>query len=150
VRYESGQGQPIDVSMLDDVRQYGFAVGHRVDPAEARQPPRPRQPRHQRRASTRSTATRILSGELSVDATTGSAESRDQRTIGNATADYARGLIRRDAWAVVADGWFQILHRSFRLELEVAGIFGGVNTQVGNDPGARDLDIRAARRRRGV
>lgn len=142
LRYESGQGQPIDVTPLDDVRQYGLAIGRRVDPAETRQ----RLARGQvviNGGFYGLYREQDFSGEFAgVDATTGSAESRDQRTIGNATADYARGLIRRDAWAVVADGWFQILHRSFRLELEVAGIFGGVNTQVGNDPGARYLDIR--------
>ncbi len=144
LRYESGQGQPIDVTPLDDVRQYGIAVGRRLDPAETRQ----RLARGQLVVNTGLYGlyrAQDFSGEFAgVGATTGSAESRDQRTVGNSTLDYARGLIRRDAWAVVADGWLQILHRSFRIELEVAGIFGGVNTQVGEGPGGqpRYLDIR--------
>lgn len=99
---------------LDDVRQYGLAIGRRVDPAETRQ----RLARGQvviNGGFYGLYREQDFSGEFAgVDATTGSAESRDQRTIGNATADYARrGLIRRDAWAVVADGWLKSCTAAF-------------------------------------
>jgi len=136
LRYEAGQGQPIDLTPLDDVRQYGIAVGRRLDPAETRQ----RLARGQLVVNTGLYGlyrSQDFSGEYS-----GVDTARDQRTVGNDPATYAQDIIRRDAWAVVADGWLQVLHRNFRIELEVAGIFGSVNTQVGNDPGARYVDIR--------
>ncbi|MFO0625651.1 MAG: TIGR04551 family protein [Polyangiales bacterium] len=134
VRYEPGQGQPIDVSMLDDVRQYGFAVGHREDPAESR-----------RRLSRGSIVWngglyalyrhQLLSGELSVD-TAG-----DPRTVGTSSS-YANSTLRRSAQAGIFDLWFQLLHRNFRLEAEAAFIYGNlaIGTTPG-DPGARTYEI---------
>lgn len=132
-RYESGQGQPIDVSQLDDVSQYGLALGRRVDPAEAR--------------------LRLTRGQLVVNGglyglfrhQTLSAEfinsdpaaGRDQRTVGSdASNTFTSGAQRRGAWAVISDLWFQVLHRSFRFEVEAAFIYG--ETTIGRaaaDPG---------------
>ncbi|TAK28058.1 MAG: TIGR04551 family protein [Myxococcaceae bacterium] len=131
LRYESGQGQPIDISQLDDVNQYGLALGHRVEPAEARQ--------------------RLSRGQLVINGglyglfrqQTLSAEfinadpaaMRDQRTVGSDGA-FTSGALRRDAWAVISDLWFQVLHRNFRFELEAAFIYG--QTTIGRaaaDPG---------------
>ena len=120
-RYEVGQGQPIDVSQLDDVSQYGLALGRRVDPAEARQ----RLARGQLvingglyglfRNQTLSTE------YVNADATTG----RDQRTVGSdSSTPITTQALRRGAWAVISDLWFQILHRSFRFEVEAAFIYG--------------------------
>lgn len=151
LRYEAGQGQPIDVTDRDDVNQYGIAVGRRYDAGEARQ--------RIARGETIVNAgfyglyrTQELSGEFGCTGgsttTTGDSgdpaanDGRDQRTCGNATRDYANAFVRRDAWAVVADGWFQVLNRNFRLELEVAGIFGSMNTQPGASGAPRYLDIR--------
>ena len=137
-RYESGQGQPIDVSQLDDVNQYGLALGRRVDPAEARQ--------------------RLARGQLVVNAglyglyrtqlLTSEYEQRgsataDQRVAGTGMSPtYGSQFSRRDAWAVISDVWLQVLHRSFRFELEAAFIYGNTSLSVAaNDSGARRIDI---------
>ncbi len=116
---EPGQGQPIDVSQLDDVNQFGLALGRRVDPAEARQ--------------------RLNRGQLVINgglyglyrnqqlsselAGVGGTGNVDQRTVGTTDAASA-GLINRNAWAVISDLWFQVLHRNFRFEMEAALIYG--------------------------
>ncbi len=117
---EPGQGQPIDVSQLDDVNQFGLALGRRVDPAEARQ--------------------RLNRGQLVINgglyglyrnqqlsselAGVGGMNTVDQRTVGVSTADTSSQLINRNAWAVISDLWFQVLHRNFRFEMEAALIYG--------------------------
>lgn len=133
-RNEPGQGQPIDVSQLDDVHQYGVAVGHRVDASEARQ------------ALSRGSMVwngglyalyrnQQLSSELSVD-TAG-----DPRTVGS-TDTFRSPFLRRNAQAGIFDLWFQLLHRNFRLEMEAAFIYGtlAIGTTPG-DPGERPLEI---------
>ncbi|MBK6530011.1 MAG: hypothetical protein IPF99_10515 [Deltaproteobacteria bacterium] len=113
------------------MNQYGLALGHRVEPAEARQ--------------------RLSRGQLVINGglyglfrqQTLSAEfinadpsaMRDQRTVGSDGA-FTSGALRRDAWAVISDLWFQVLHRNFRFELEAAFIYG--QTTIGRaaaDPG---------------
>ena len=127
-RYEAGQGQPIDVSQLDDVNQYGLALGRRVDPAEARQ----------RLARGQLVINGGLYGlfrnqTLSVEyANTNPGESRDQRTVGSDSTAFTSQAVRRGAWAVISDLWFQILHRSFRFEVEAAFIYG--ETTIGRAP----------------
>lgn len=117
---EPGQGQPIDISQLDDVNQFGLAFGRRVDPAEARQ--------------------RLNRGQLVINgglyglyrnqqlssefAGVGTTPVLDQRTLGVNTSDSSNGLIARNAWAVISDLWFQVLHRNFRFEMEAALIYG--------------------------
>jgi uncharacterized protein (TIGR04551 family) len=137
-RYESGQGQPIDVSQLDDVNQYGLALGRRVDPAEAR--------------------LRLARGQLVINGglyglyrsqlLTSEYEQRgsstvDQRVAGAGMSPaYGSQFSRRDAWAVISDLWFQVLHRSFRFELEAAFIYGNTSVSVSAaDSGARRIDI---------
>lgn len=133
-RYEPGQGQPIDISQLDDVHQYGLAVGRRVDPTEARQ------------SLARGSLVwngglyalyrnQLLSGELSV------ANATDSRTVG-AAGQYGNSFLRRDAKAGIFDLWFQLLHRNFRFEVEAAFIYGSmaIGTTPG-DPGERRYDI---------
>ena len=134
VRYEPGQGQPIDVSMLDDVRQYGFAVGHREDPAEAR------------RRLVRGSLVwngglyalyrhQLLSGELSVD-TMG-----DPRTVGT-SSNYRDSFLARRAQAGIFDLWFQLLHRNFRFEMEAAFIYGELSIdQSAGGTGERRYEI---------
>ncbi len=120
---EAGQGQPIDVSQLDDVHQYGLAVGHRYEPAEARQ--------------------RLAHGSLVINggvealyrnqnmtseyAGVSTTTNADQIGVGTNTANLQAGMSHRGAWAVVTDGWFQMLHRNFRLEVEAAFIYGSTS-----------------------
>lgn len=140
LRYETGQGQPIDVSQLDDVHQIGLAVGRRVDPSDTR--------RDLARGNVVVNAGlyglyrwQNLSNEF---AGTGMSNV-DQRTVGDSNnigslRDQYRIV---NASAVIADGWFQLLHRNFRLELEAALIFGSTN--IAREPGnrnTRNLDLR--------
>ncbi|MEZ4408782.1 MAG: TIGR04551 family protein [Polyangiales bacterium] len=140
LRYETGQGQPIDVSQLDDVHQVGLAVGRRVDPNDTR--------RDLARGNVVVNAGlyglyrwQNLSNEFAGTGTTGV----DQRTVGDSNnigslRDQYRVV---NASAVIADGWFQLLHRNFRLELEAALIFGSTNIQrAAADTGTRQLDLR--------
>lgn len=133
---EAGQGQPIDVSQLDDVNQYGLAFGRRVDPAEARQ----RLSRGQL----------VINGGLyglyrsqqltnefvGADPASTSSSSVDQRTVGNTTNAVQSGTSARRAWAVISDLWFQVLHRNFRFEMEAALIYGETSiARAAADPG---------------
>lgn len=140
LRYEPGQGQPIDVSTLDDVHQVGIAVGRRVMPNDTRRD--------------------LARGKLVVNAGlyglyrwqnlsdefagTGNTNV-DQRTVGDSNNI---GSLREqfrvvNASAVIADGWFQLLHRNFRFELEAAFIFGGTNiARDAGNTGTRQIDLR--------
>ncbi|MDB4932559.1 MAG: hypothetical protein JWM10_5043 [Myxococcaceae bacterium] len=123
---EAGQGQPIDVSQLDDVNQFGLALGRRVDPAEARQ----RLNRGQLVVNAGLYGlfrNQSLSSEfVGVGAET-MAQTVDQRTVGVDTARETSGIIQRNAWAVISDLWLQVLHRNFRFEMEAALIYGQTN-----------------------
>lgn len=121
---EAGQGQPIDVSQLDDVNQFGLALGRRVDPAEARQ----RLNRGQLVINGGLYGlyrNQQLSSEFAgADPVNTAMNTADQRTIGNDFTRAQSGLIARNAWAVISDLWFQVLHRNFRFEMEAAFIYG--------------------------
>ncbi len=121
---DPGQGQPYDLSMLDDVHQWVIAGGRKVELDE------------QRAALSRgeivinggayfALRTQFLSGEGVIrDAAT--------RMNGNgmlgaievgsdsAAQTYGVGLARRDAFALTSDGWFQLLGRTWRVEGELA------------------------------
>jgi uncharacterized protein (TIGR04551 family) len=119
-RYETGQGQPIDLSQLDDVTQIGLSVVRRMEASEAR------------RALARGNVIwnaglwsfyryQILSSE----------------GVAAETADPVTGrFLRRDARIFSGDIWFQLLHRSFRIEFEAAlqGGYLSLNDIPGTNP----------------
>ncbi len=120
---ESGQGQGIDLSTLDDVHQVGLAVGRRVDAAEARQS--------------------LSRGDLVWNAgfygllrwqtlSSENVASRLTPTSMNAFGDTQNAFIRRDALAFTGDLWFQLLHKNFRLEAEAVFVAG--NTSIASTP----------------
>ncbi len=137
-RYETGQGQPIDISTLDDVHQVGLAVGRRVDAAEARQ-----------------TLSRgdfvwnagfygllrwqTLSSENAYSPSApgnsagGGLSGSDPRAGGDADRTnflaLQQNFIRRDALVFTGDAWFQLLHRNMRFEAE--GVLVAGNTSIG-------------------
>lgn len=135
---EAGQGQPIDVSQLDDVNQFGLALGRRVDPAEARQ----RLSRGQLVVNGGLYGlyrNQALSTEfVGVGADT-AAQTVDQRTVGVDSPRVSTGIIQRDAWAVISDLWFQVLHRNFRFEMEAAFIYG--QTNLARAAGTRNAQV---------
>jgi len=124
-RYEGGQGQVIDLGTLDDVNQYGLAVGRRIDAVDARQA--------------------LARGNLVWNAGLWGTYRRQVLSLENARitdVPTQEQYIRRDAHIGFADLWFQLLHRSFRLEIEAAVQFGSMNfsaTAGAHDP--RVLDV---------
>jgi uncharacterized protein (TIGR04551 family) len=136
---EAGQGQPIDVSQLDDVNQFGLALGRRVDPAEARQ----RLNRGQLVVNAGLYGlyrNQALTSEL-VGVGTAADQGVDQRTVGSDTARETSGIIRRSAWAVISDLWLQVLHRNFRFEMEAAVIYGSTTLNRDRAPNAQPYDL---------
>lgn len=133
---EPGQGQPIDVSQLDDVNQFGLALGRRVDPAEARQ----RLNRGQLVINGGLYGlyrNQVLSNEFAgADPASTATSNVDQRTVGTDTPRLAASATSRNAWAVISDLWFQVLHRNFRFEMEAAFIYGSTSiARAARDPG---------------
>jgi uncharacterized protein (TIGR04551 family) len=120
---ESGQGQPYDLGMFDDVHQWIIAIGRRLEPEQ------------QRAALARGEVvvnggaylvyrTQYLSGEGSVQNNPSPVEAGTLGGFGDLA--YGRGLVRRDASAFITDLWGQILGRSFRIEVEAAYIRGSI------------------------
>jgi len=123
-RYEGGQGQVIDVGTLDDVNQYGLAVGRRVDAADARQA--------------------LARGDVVWNGGLWGYYRRQVLSLENALPGTAPAdqYVRRDAHLGFADLWFQLLHRNFRLEVEAAVQFGSMNlssTRLQPDPAVLDV-----------
>jgi uncharacterized protein (TIGR04551 family) len=123
-RYEPGQGQPIDLGTLDDVNQYGVAVGRRVDASDARQS--------------------LARGDVVWNGGLYGYYRRQVLTLEGARPGepLRTEYLRRDATIGFADLWFQLLHRNFRLEVEAAVTFGNMNFASARlDEGSRMLDV---------
>jgi uncharacterized protein (TIGR04551 family) len=138
-RYEPGQGQPIDLSTLDDVNQYGLAVGRRVEAAEARQT-------LSRGGLVWNAGFYGLYRRQVVEYTPFNPMAMGMptpRTDGALDIDTLRmGARRVDATVFTGDLWFQLLHRNFRLEVESVLTAGSVNINpaAGNgDPASTSL-----------
>lgn len=136
-RYEAGQGQPVDLSTLDDVHQVGLAVGRRVDAADARQ------------TLSRGdfvwnagfygllrwqtlSSENVFSPSAAGNSAGGGLATTDPRAGGDADRTnflaLQQNFIRRDALVFTGDAWFQLLHRNLRLEAEAVLVAG--NTSI--------------------
>ncbi len=108
---EDIQGLARDASTLDDTRQWSFLVAHRMDPlAQAKRINRGKWVFNGGayfiyRSQFLSTSTAPLAGTPSV---------------------IENSFVRRDANVYIPDGWFQVLWKELRLELEVAGFLGQI------------------------
>lgn len=138
---EVGQGQPVSLGLFDDVHQGAIALGRRLEPEQARA------------AIARNEFVvngglfvafrgQFLSNDRLTSAMAGTMPSAyvlpDGRVVpnysgGNGTngmdprnmdLGYGGQLIRRDAWTLIPDLWFQLLGPNFRLELEASYIHG--------------------------
>jgi uncharacterized protein (TIGR04551 family) len=119
---DPGQGQSYDLSMFDNVHRVMAHAGRQLDIDD------------QRAAIARNEVVvnaggyvsfqwQYLSGEgvVADRSTRGTMiDGLESGFINGSSMNYGVGLARRDAWALTADGWFQILGRIFRIEGEVA------------------------------
>lgn len=137
---DPGQGQAYDLSMYDNVHRVMAHVGRQVDIDD------------QRAALARNEVVvngggyvsyqwQFLSGEgvMNDRASRGTLiDGIESGYINGSSMTYGVGLARRDAWALTADGWFQILGRIFRVEGEIAYTRGFMYSADNNAASRRD------------
>jgi uncharacterized protein (TIGR04551 family) len=115
------QGQPYDLSQLDDVNQYGLVVVRRRNPELQR--------------------LELAKGQLVVNGGMyflfrNQALANDTNngnygaTLDQSSAGYRQGFVRRSATAYIPDLWLQVLYRKFRFEAEAAMIYGSLESTV--------------------
>ncbi len=121
------QGQPYNVSQLENVSQWVLAIARRVRPDDA--------------------ARRISRGEVVVNG--GLYTVYRQQILANESASnslgqqldiYQKGLTRVGAHAVIPDLWLQILAKNFRWEMEAVYINGAVENPRTIDSGQYTQD----------
>lgn len=138
---EAGSGQPYDLSMYDNVHQVVAYAGRQLDIDD------------QRAAVARNEVVfngggylsyrwQFLSGEgVQIDRVTrvggNMFDAIEAGSIDGSSMTYGAGLARRDAWALTADGWFQIVGRIFRIEGEVAYTRGWMYSAANDASSAR-------------
>ncbi len=121
------QGQPYDVSQLENVNQWILAIARRVNPAE--------------------TARRLAHGEVVVNGGL-YAVYRQQLLANESTSNglgvpidvYQQNLVRVGAKAVIPDLWLQILAKNFRWETEAVMIDGSIENPQKVDSGIYQQD----------
>lgn len=113
------QGQPYDVSQLDDVNQFGLVAVRRRNPELQR--------------------LELAKGQLVVNggmyfvfrnqfAANDSNASASGNSLSQTSDLYGRGLARRGVTAFIPDVWLQVLYRKFRFEAEAAMIYGSIDS----------------------
>jgi uncharacterized protein (TIGR04551 family) len=138
---EAGSGQPYDLSMYDNVHQVVAYAGRQMALDD------------QRAAVARNEVVvngggylsyrwQFLSGEgVQIDRVTRPGgttfDAIEAGSIDGSSMTYGLGLARRDAWALTADGWFQIVGRTFRIEGEIAYTRGWMYSSANDASSAR-------------
>jgi len=108
---EDIQGLARDASTLDDTRQWSFLVAHRMDPlAQAKRLNRGKW---------------VLNGGAYFIYRSQFLSTSTAPLVGTPTV-IENSFVRRDANVYIPDGWFQVLWKELRLELEVAGFLGQI------------------------
>ncbi len=116
--------QPVDRTQLDDARDLVLAIARQDDPEEMRK----------KRLAGQQT---FVNYGLYFVYRTQSWDAPDQNAIGFAPGDVnaiddgvldRSDFVPRDAWAVIPDLWFRLIHKSYRLELELVTVQG----EIGN------------------
>ncbi|MFT3771999.1 MAG: TIGR04551 family protein [Minicystis sp.] len=109
------QGQPYDLSQLDDVNQYGLVLVRRRNPELQR--------------------LELAKGQIVVNGGLyfvyrNQFLSSDQSgpSLGASSQNYSNTLTRRGAQAYIPDLWLQVLYRKFRFEAEAAMIYGSIDS----------------------
>jgi uncharacterized protein (TIGR04551 family) len=108
---EDIQAIPRDASRLDDTRQWSFLVARRMEPLAQEK--------------------RLLRGKWVFNG--GAYFIYRSQFLSTSTApllgtasDIENAFVRRDANVYIPDGWFQVLWKELRLELEAAGFLGQI------------------------
>jgi len=114
---ETGQGQPYNLGMADDVNQVLVALGRRADPARAR-------------AAMARGQVVLNGGVYFVYRWQGLSSESNSSTVNPVTvcssgASCGANMAFRNANAAIPDAWLQLLGRDFRIELEAVYIRGG-------------------------
>ena len=117
------QGQPYDLSQLDDVNQYVFVVVRRKDPELTK--------------LSLAKGNVVLNGgayvvyrkQLLANDLSGACKA-GAATLGCTTADVQQGYVRRGAQAWIPDLWLQLLYKKFRFEAEFVTIQGSIENTL--------------------
>jgi uncharacterized protein (TIGR04551 family) len=114
------QGQPYDLSQLDDVNQYGLVVVRRRNPELQR--------------------LELAKGQVVVNGgmyflfrnqvlANDTVTAGYNASLGVTPDNYTKGLSRRGATAYIPDLWLQLLYKKFRFEAEAAMIYGSLENR---------------------
>jgi uncharacterized protein (TIGR04551 family) len=102
---------PVDVSNLDDTRQWSFLIARRMDPLA----------REKRLARGKW----VINGGAYFIYRTQFLSTSTAPLVGT-PVEIETSFVRRDAKVYMPDGWLQVLWKDLRLELEFAGILGQI------------------------
>ena len=116
------QGQPYDLGQLDAVNQWGLVAVRRRDPELQRLDLAKGKP-----VINGGTYVVYRNQLLSNDGG-GVGTSATSASLGQSSSNYTTGLVRRGAWAVVPDLWFQFLYEKFRFEAEGVMVYGNIES----------------------
>jgi uncharacterized protein (TIGR04551 family) len=134
--YDVYGGQPVNTCNLCNVNEWGLVVAHRTNPEL------------QKLKLARGDLvvnggvfTILRSQYLDVKDPNTPLTINQNPTLGDLGANGQ--LVRRDAWAVIPDLWFQILYKKFRLEAEGVAILGEIGAIPGGSfASGRQTDVR--------
>jgi uncharacterized protein (TIGR04551 family) len=116
---EDIQAIPRDASRLDDLRQWSFLVARRMDPlAQAKRLARGKW---------------VFNGGAYFIYRSQFLSTSTAPLLGIPEAIETQAFVRRDAKVYMPDGWFQVLWKDLRLEIEFAGIFGQIQNLAAGD-----------------
>jgi uncharacterized protein (TIGR04551 family) len=120
--FSEQQGQPYDLSQLDDVNEYGLVVVRRRDPELQRLELAKGQ------VVVNGGLFFLYRNQVLANDTTNPAAGA---SLGQSSQAYSNGFVRRGASLAIPDLWLQILYKKFRFEAEAAMIYGSLdNTEV--------------------
>ncbi len=121
--FSEQEGQPYDLAQTDDLDQWVFVVMRRVNDDVARKLLDDGHP--------------IFEGGAYVvyrqqEIANESRDPANAASLGQQTGQVAQGYMRRNAQAVIPDGWFRFRYDEFRLEVESALIWGSIENTAPN------------------
>ncbi len=120
--YDVYGGQPVNTCNLCNVNEWGLVVAHRTKPTL------------QKLKLARGEV--VLNGGLFSVFRSQYLDVKDPQTPLTIDQNSADGLsntslVRRNAWALMPDLWFQLLYRKFRLEVEGVAVLGEIGAVAG-------------------
>lgn len=133
--YDIYGGQPYNTANLTNVSQWSLVAAHRTNPDLQR--------------------LKLAKGDIVVNGGIFTLfrkqyldvrEAENPVTVNTASTEANRGFDRRDATALIPDGWLQVLYRKFRFEAEFAAVLGS----LGRSPAKNNLSDPIAIRQFGL